>query len=836
MIIFSNSAYAVVGGHDSYNTKICFNRSTGVYGGAYSGTSGSCPSGFGTDSVKLINGIYAYCSEWKLRVCSQNYNVDSGWSTSSKNAITAGIMIDLMEKEYGDAPQRYEMVAAIMNTFSYWRVNSSTSYDFYSTNSSIKKIYDQATAYEKELQLGTSLPSLSLSISSKVMNLISSSSQTYISEQITLSGLVDTYGGPTTAYGKAGVSYTITPSTSNGTIQICTNANGTGCSSSVNLTGKTGTYSFYVKTVGASASDTIKINVQGSNSSTYPTIVRYTNANCGNSSQHLVSKDNVTISRSVSQSLQLAVPDLVNHRIIGYKVNEFGESLDGAALELYRDDPSVANNLLAQNQVGKSEVSYTTEDVETSADDFFNHDYYLVERQAPNGYVFTSEFNHFYKKETGSKNETYCYYNSGSDSGESQQVDAERCNFEAYQYKCQNTDGDIVDLSDNQNCTFVIPNPDAGTGDDGNTDTGDTGEVDSGNTDTSDTGEEDIPAEITVTYDTVCYNVNTNQVVADATYCSDKDQYISVSKSNGNLIVTQVNKRNTVRISKKAVTGDDELSGAKLKICSSDSYNTKKENCDPASTIDQVTMSWTSGDQPYEFVGIPKGTYYIVEEVPPKGYVKATTAMAFSIDEKGDVKTSDGVITNEDFVKRNASVVVRNQLSSITISKQDVATGKELPGATISICRTYVDENNETQLIMDQYENECIAAVLQDGSEATWVSTDTPKEIIGLSAGTYYLVEKIAPTDYSTAESILFTLNSDGSLVDKDGNSLQDHKLVMKDKSIHDVKTGQFPMYVVGIILVVVLGLGFGSYSYLKSKSVDSLSIKKVRSRKIHKK
>ena len=49
-------------------------------------------------------------------------------------------------------------------------------------------------------------------------------------------------------------------------------------------------------------------------------------------------------------------------------------------------------------------------------------------------------------------------------------------------------------------------------------------------------------------------------------------------------------------------------------------------------------------------------------------------------------------------------------------------------------------------------------AELKDGTKLTWVSTDKPHVIEGLVAGTYYLVEKIAPNNYSTAESILFTL------------------------------------------------------------------------------
>ena len=134
----------------------------------------------------------------------------------------------------------------------------------------------------------------------------------------------------------------------------------------------------------------------------------------------------------------------------------------------------------------------------------------------------------------------------------------------------------------------------------------------------------------------------------------------------------------------------------------------------------------------------------------------------------------------------------------------------------------------------DQYDNECIPVILSDGKEATWTSTDQPKEISGLPAGTYYLVEKIAPKGYATAESILFTMGTDGKLTDKDGKSLADNKLVMHDKKIDEVKTGMDKVYkVVGICLFVV-AVGASSYFYMNQKNHPKSSLK-IRKRKIHK-
>ena len=277
-----------------------------------------------------------------------------------------------------------------------------------------------------------------------------------------------------------------------------------------------------------------------------------------------------------------------------------------------------------------------------------------------------------------------------------------------------------------------------------------------------------------------------------------------------------MNSKNVIKVSKKDITGEKEIPGATLKICTKADYDSKKVECSPAKTIDNLEMNWVSGESMHSIYGVPKGDYYIIEVTSPDGYIQATIATPFSINEKGDVVSGDKSITNKEFVEASNSLVVKNKLTKITISKQDMATSKELPGAIISICRTYVDENNDIQMLVDQYTGDCIEATLANGEVATWVSTNKSKEISGLPAGTYYLVETKAPKDYSTAESILFTLNSDGTLVDKDGNALSDNKLVMKDEPIKNEPTGTLATYVVIGILVGVGALGTGCLIYLK--------------------
>ena len=238
-------------------------------------------------------------------------------------------------------------------------------------------------------------------------------------------------------------------------------------------------------------------------------------------------------------------------------------------------------------------------------------------------------------------------------------------------------------------------------------------------------------------------------------------------------------------------------------------------------------MTWISSSTPVEFNGLKQGDYYIVETTPPSGYVIATSATQFNINAAGEVSTGNQTV-------KDNLIIIKNKLNTFNISKTDVANNKELSGATISICSTYTDENGNVKTLNDQYTDECIPVILADGTEATWTSSDKPKTISGLPAGTYYLVEKIAPKGYSTAESIIFTMKSDGTLTDKNGKSLANNKLTMHDKKIQEVKTGMDKLYKVLIILLAVAVLGGISYYFIIKKNKLSIT-QKIRKRRIHK-
>ena len=159
-------------------------------------------------------------------------------------------------------------------------------------------------------------------------------------------------------------------------------------------------------------------------------------------------------------------------------------------------------------------------------------------------------------------------------------------------------------------------------------------------------------------------------------------------------------------------------------------------------TADNAYMTAVSDENGhFEFDKIPYGEYIVREIEAPTGYILSDESYPVTISEDGEVIEIKAV----------------NKSTKVRISKQDITTGEELPGATLQI----IDE---------------------DGNVATeWVSTDEAHFIEGkLIAGKEYtLRETIAPDGYEIANEISFTVNEDGSVTE----------VVMYDEHTPDLET-----------------------------------------------
>ena len=194
----------------------------------------------------------------------------------------------------------------------------------------------------------------------------------------------------------------------------------------------------------------------------------------------------------------------------------------------------------------------------------------------------------------------------------------------------------------------------------------------------------------------------------------------TVSDDGSVVKVTMKDKLTEVEISKQDITTGKELPGAKLEVTDLNG---------------NVIDSWVSSNEPHKITGkLNAGqTYKLTEVTAPDGYAVAETVV-FKVN-------SDETVTK---------VVMKDKKTDVEISKQDITNGKELPGAKLEV--TDLSGN-----VID-----------------SWVSTNESHKITGkLKAGeTYKLTEITAPDGYSVAETVEFTVNTDGSVT----------KVVMQDK------------------------------------------------------
>lgn len=197
---------------------------------------------------------------------------------------------------------------------------------------------------------------------------------------------------------------------------------------------------------------------------------------------------------------------------------------------------------------------------------------------------------------------------------------------------------------------------------------------------------------------------------------------------------TIVNKVTKTAISKKAVTGDDELEGATLTV--------KDANGNVVIDKDGNELTWVSGKEAHKIEGLHIGEKYVLEEtIAVDGYVKATDVI-FEVNK-------DGTVTKVNMIDKIVSV-----------SKVDMG-GKEVEGAEMTV----TDEEGN---VIDK-----------------WTSDGSEHKVNGLEEGKKYVLNEVtAPEGFVKATSIPFEVTGE----DENGVKV-DQNIDMTDKKVTLDKT-----------------------------------------------
>lgn len=197
-------------------------------------------------------------------------------------------------------------------------------------------------------------------------------------------------------------------------------------------------------------------------------------------------------------------------------------------------------------------------------------------------------------------------------------------------------------------------------------------------------------------------NITINQV----------DKTSSNSSKNISGTITKEKKITKLRISKQDLTNKKELPGATLVLKNSKGVEIER---------------WVSTDTAHYVENLDEGKYTLTEIIAPNGYKLSEEKIEFEL--KADNKVTEVVMYN-----------ALKDKYKVKISKQDITTKTELPGATLVL-------KNAKGVEIDR-----------------WVSGSEP-HYLELEKGEYTLVEIQAPAGYDLSyEVIKFNVGEDGEV------------------------------------------------------------------------
>ena len=92
-------------------------------------------------------------------------------------------------------------------------------------------------------------------------------------------------------------------------------------------------------------------------------------------------------------------------------------------------------------------------------------------------------------------------------------------------------------------------------------------------------------------------------------------------------------------------------------------------------------LKWTSTNEAKQIKGLPVGNYILRETKAPEGYTKAAD-VSFTV--------------TDDMKLIGQKVTMKDAKTKVTISKTDITTNSELPGATLQIVKKAADGEGRT--------------------------------------------------------------------------------------------------------------------------------------------
>ena len=208
--------------------------------------------------------------------------------------------------------------------------------------------------------------------------------------------------------------------------------------------------------------------------------------------------------------------------------------------------------------------------------------------------------------------------------------------------------------------------------------------------------------------------------VVDATGTTEYDV-------SGNDITMKDGQKPSVTISKQAVGGGEELTGAVLKLTApagTDLSKVKGSYSDGSTAGIETsgnTITWTSDKAKggVTLANLPAGVYTLEETTAPDGFTKKTEEMNFEVGADGKVGTVNGL------TKDDNKVVMEDAASKLTIAKKDITGKQEVTGAKLTLTLTKPDESGATLdgVTVENIKNNTVDSRTADS--ITWTSGKT---------------------------------------------------------------------------------------------------------------